>query len=79
MRKRPRRRTALPNREPRSVRSAWKVYGVWRRGFEPAPPILVVIVRRDALRLQDPNRWKLETDAMEYTGSQYIGDYVDGR
>ncbi|KAL4677774.1 hypothetical protein H8959_020448, partial [Pygathrix nigripes] len=27
----------------------------------------------------DPNSWKLKTGAMEYTGSKYIGEYVDGR
>ncbi|XP_061289411.1 MORN repeat-containing protein 5 isoform X2 [Bos javanicus] len=37
------------------------------------------MVRQDALSLRCPKDWKLETGAMEYTGSQYIGEFVDGR
>ncbi|XP_043772867.1 MORN repeat-containing protein 5 isoform X2 [Cervus elaphus] len=37
------------------------------------------MVRQDTLRLWCPKDWKLETGAMEYTGSQYVGEFVDGR
>ena len=75
-----RRRTALPNCEPRSLRKARKLPdpggGAYHR---PRPSLLVVMVRQDALRLWCPKDWKLEAGAMEYTGSQYVGEFVDGR
>ena len=75
-----RRRTALPNHKPLSLRKAGK-FPVPRGGASsrPRPSLLVVMVRQDALSLRCPKDWKLETGAMEYTGSQYIGAFVDGR
>lgn len=75
-----RRRAALPNHKPRSLRKAGKFpVRVGGASSRPRPSILVVMVRQDALRLRCPKDWKLEAGAMEYTGSQYIGEFVDGR
>uniref|UniRef100_A0A8I3WS04 MORN repeat-containing protein 5 n=1 Tax=Callithrix jacchus TaxID=9483 RepID=A0A8I3WS04_CALJA len=52
----------------------------WGRGFDSAPPS-PPSCHSDAISTEtpDPNSWKLKTGAMEYTGSKYIGEYVDGR
>ncbi|XP_034784882.2 MORN repeat-containing protein 5 isoform X4 [Pan paniscus] len=49
-------------------------------GFDSAPPTPPGC-HSDAVSTEtpDPNSWKLKTGAMEYTGSKYIGEYVDGR
>uniref|UniRef100_H2PTA2 MORN repeat-containing protein 5 n=3 Tax=Pongo abelii TaxID=9601 RepID=H2PTA2_PONAB len=50
------------------------------RGFDSAPPTPPGC-HSDAVSTEtpDPKSWKLKTGAMEYTGSKYIGEYVDGR
>nr|XP_045052895.2 MORN repeat-containing protein 5 isoform X1 [Desmodus rotundus] len=37
------------------------------------------MVRRQTVRPRNPHGCKLKAGAMQYTGSEYIGEFVDGR
>lgn len=62
---------------PRATEHARSQEAARPRWLRPSLP--VVMVKRWTLSLWDPSGWKLEAGAMEYTGSEYIGKFVDGR